>query len=480
MWGLPYLSRVPATTTSALAERRILLVDADAFFVAVARQQDPDGAGQASLLIVGGRPGSRGVVCSASYECRAYGVRSAMPIARALQLCPEAMCVPVPRGACSRSSRAIAAVLDRFAPVVQASSIDEWYLDLSGTEALYKHEPLAHTAARIRDAVFEATGLTVSIGGGTSRLIAKMAVEDAKPSRGATGVHCVAPGDEATYLSRFRLADLPMVGPRLSEKLERAGLVTVADAQAAGRARLERTLGDRAGAWLHARACGVDPSVVEPREQQKSVSREDTFARNIADDEVLERELLRLAVRVSADLRAQQLEARTITVKLRDHTFNTRSAQTSLVFPVNGEQSVFRVARTLLRKLRRVNSGPVRLLGIALSHFEGRDAEAAQLGLFDDDTLAALAPAASTAATSFATTSSRAAADWAAAAPTSESRTSPDLAQSDVAPVERARDRSLTQALDTIRARYGAGAIVPARLVDRRDDTGPRVEEDPD
>ncbi len=120
--------------------RRILLVDADAFFVAVARQVDPEGAGKAALLIVGGRPGSRGVVCSASYECRAFGVRSAMPISRALTLCPEAMCVPVPRGACSSRSREIQAVLARFAPVVQASSIDEWYCDLGGTETLYGHE----------------------------------------------------------------------------------------------------------------------------------------------------------------------------------------------------------------------------------------------------------------------------------------------------------------------------------------------------
>jgi len=425
--------------------RRILLADADAFFVAVARQEDPDGAGRTALLIVGGRPGSRGVVCSASYECRKYGVRSAMPIARALQLCPGAMCVPVPRGACSRSSRAIAEVLHRFAPVVQASSIDEWYLDLTGTEAMYKHEPLAITAARIRDAVTDATGLTVSIGGATSRLVAKMAVEDAKPSRGAGGVHCVDPGGEATYLARFRLADLPMVGPRLAERLERAGLVSVAEAQAAGREQLIRTLGDRAGVWLHDRTLGIDPSIVEPREQQKSVSREDTFARDIGETEVLERELLRLSVRVSADLRKQSLEARTVTVKLRDRTFNTRSAQRSLVLPIAAEQSVFKVARSLLRKLRRSTTTPVRLLGISLSHFEGRDAEAAQLGLFDE-------------------------------APPVVTTGGAD----DAGPVEGDRDRALTKALDRIRERFGASAIVPAQLIDRHADPGPRVEDEPE
>ena len=129
---------------------RILLADADQFFVAVARLADPEGAGQAALLIVGGAPGSRGVVCSASYETRAFGVRSAMPIARALRLCPRAMCIPVPRGACSTKSREIRTVLERFTPVVRGASVDEWYLDMGGTEALYHHEPLEATARRMR------------------------------------------------------------------------------------------------------------------------------------------------------------------------------------------------------------------------------------------------------------------------------------------------------------------------------------------
>src|SRR5919108_192742 len=131
--------------------RRILLADADAFYVAVARMVDPEGAGRAELLIVGGTRESRGVVCSASYETRKFGVRSAMPIARALRLCPQAMCVPVPRGACSRKHREIRTVLDRFAPVVESASIDEWYMDLGGTEALYHNEALAETARRSQE-----------------------------------------------------------------------------------------------------------------------------------------------------------------------------------------------------------------------------------------------------------------------------------------------------------------------------------------
>ncbi|AMW05465.1 DNA polymerase Y family protein [Gemmatimonas phototrophica] len=427
--------------------RRILLVDADAFFVAVARQEDPEGAGKARLLIVGGRPGSRGVVCSASYECRTFGVRSAMPISRALKLCPDAMCVPVPRGACSARSREIQAVLARFAPVVQASSIDEWYCDLGGTEALYGHEPLRATAHRIRDAVFEATGLRVSIGGGTSRLVAKMAVEVAKPKPGTTadGVHCVAAGGEAAFLSTFRLADLPMVGPKLSEKLERMGLVHVREAQAWSEAALVSRLGDRAGPWLARRVQGVDDSLVTPRERQKQVSREDTFAHDLNDDGVIERELLRLAVRVSADLRLQALRARTVTVKIKDTDFRTRSAQRTLSGYIESEKSVLKAARPLLRQLRGKRRVPVRLLGIALSHFddepEAAPLPAAQLGLF-----APPPPA-------------------------------PESAPGDADPDESPRDRALTRALDRIRNRYGSGSILPARLVAPGDDTGPRVEE---
>jgi DNA polymerase-4 len=426
--------------------RRILLIDADAFFVAVARQVDPEGAGRAALLIVGGRPGSRGVVCSASYECRAYGVRSAMPIARALKLCPQATCVPVPRGACSARSRDIQQVLARFAHVVQASSIDEWYCDMGGTEALYGHESLAATAQRIRAAVFDATGLTVSIGGGTSRLVAKMAVESAKPKpgTGATGVHCVAPGAEAAFLAPLRLADLPMVGPRFAATLERMGLERIAEAQQWTVAALQARLGERAGAWLHGRVRGIDHSLVTPRETQKQVSREETFGRDLHDDDLIERELLRLAVRVSTDLRRQGLRARTVTVKLKDADFTTRSAQRTLASPIESEKSVAKAARVLFRALRAKRRVGVRLLGIGLSHFDDEPAgggAGTQLGLF----------------------------------------ATPPAATTEAEPVENARDRALTRALDRIRDRYGSTAIIPARLVDRADepsrDTGPRVEE---
>src|SRR6476620_10218884 len=195
--------------------RRILLADADAFFVAVARMVDPEGAGRARLLIVGGAPGSRGVVCSASYEARRFGVRSAMPISRAVRLCPGAMCVPVPRSACGEKSREIATVLARFAPVVECASIDEWYLDLTGTEGVYSGRTVEDVALSIRAAVQAETGLTISLGGGTSRLVAKLAVELAKskPGRPTAGVFVVPDGEEDQFLQRFDLADIPGIGP---------------------------------------------------------------------------------------------------------------------------------------------------------------------------------------------------------------------------------------------------------------------------
>src|SRR5919108_6125363 len=139
--------------THTSPSRRILLADADAFYVAVARLVDPEGAGKAPLLIVGGTRESRGVVCSASYETRKFGVRSAMSIAHALRLCPDAMCVPVPMKACGAKSREIRAVLELYSPVVEGASVDEWYMNLDGTEGVYHHEPLEKTARRMRKAV---------------------------------------------------------------------------------------------------------------------------------------------------------------------------------------------------------------------------------------------------------------------------------------------------------------------------------------
>ena len=318
-----------------MSTRRILLADADAFFVAVARMVDPEGAGKEPLLIVGGTRESRGVVCSASYEARKFGVRSAMPISRALRLCPRAMCVPVPRRACGEKSREIRAALEKYAPVVEGASIDEWYMDLGGTEGLYAHEPLAETAARIRDAVVQRTTLSVSIGGGTSKLVAKLAVERAKPKpgTGATGVHVVVAGDERAFLETFDLADIPLVGPRFQERLAKLGMRRVPDVLPYDVPTLTQWLGAREAAWLYDRVRGIDHGDVEGHGEAKSISRDETFPADIDDDDELARELLALVTRAATDLRADGLTARTITVRIRDHDFKTRQASRTLGRP---------------------------------------------------------------------------------------------------------------------------------------------------
>jgi len=362
---------------------RILLVDADAFFVAVARKVDPEGAGRATRLIVGGRPGSRGVVCSASYETRAFGVRSGMPISQALRLCPDALCVPVPRHACSDTSRAIRDVLNHFTPLVEGASIDEWYLDLTGTEALYQHEPIEATARRIRDAVFRDTGMRVSIGVGPNKLIAKLAAELAKPKpdTGATGVHVVAVDRVAEFMAPLALADIPGVGPVLQEKLAAVGLVHVRDILAASAQDVSRWIGRETAHRVLRKARGESDAAVEPRAPAKQVSREETFARDLTDLAALRQELLELARRVAADLRGDGLAARTVTVKVKDKTFTSRTISKTLPEPIESDAAVSAASEALLAKIRSGWTVPVRLVGVALSNFTpARDAE--QLTMF--------------------------------------------------------------------------------------------------
>lgn len=374
--------------------RRILLVDADAFHVAVARLIDPEGAGRAPLLIVGGSAEHRGVVTSASYEARRYGVRSAMPMARALRLCPGATIVPVPMDACVEKGRAMRAILQEFTPATEPASIDECYLDLSGTERLYRDETLEDTARRIRAAVFAGTGLRVSIGGGTSKFIAKLASGVAKPapSSGASpsravlddraGVHIVPPGSEPEFMRRFALADINGIGPRFQERLARVGLRTVEDVLRHDQARLAEWFGKRLGAWLFTRARGVDDAPVEVSVEQRSISRDDTFARDIDDDDALRSTLAWLADRATGDLRKQGLRARTVTVRLRDADFRDRQASRTLAESVASARAVLVTARALLARLRTSRPVPARLLGVGLSGLV-RESRPRQLSLLD-------------------------------------------------------------------------------------------------
>jgi DNA polymerase IV len=403
--------------------RSIFLVDCDAFFVQVARLEDPEGAGREELLVVGGRSG-RGVVTSASYAARAFGVRSGMPMSEARRLCPGAVVVPVPRGACAARSRAVRAELEALAPVVEAASIDEFYLDLTGTERLFGGAPLADTARRIRSQVREATGITVSIGGGTNRLVAKLAAGHAKPHRGKDGVFIVPPGGEAAFMEGLRLRDIPGVGPRLASTLEERGLRTVPELLRVEPAWLARWVGEARADWLRDRALGRGRDTVDGGEARKSISSERTFSSDVPPgeqgDAELEGRLLGLVLSVGETLRRKGLRARTLTVKLRDADFSTRQRSRTLVEPVESDRAIFEVARTLLAELR-ARRRPTRLLGVGVSGF---DDDPRQLDLLAED---------------------------------------PD------APPPRAeseRDRTLSHLADRVRARFGEGALRPGRVVD--------------
>ncbi len=399
-------------------ERRILLVDCDAFFVQVARLHDPEGAGRAKLLIVGGSPTGRGVVTSASYECRAYGVRSAMPTAQALRLCPDAMVVGVPRGKIMEKSREVRSVLEDLAPVVQAASVDEFYLDMTGTERLFANETLEVTAHRIRESVLARTKVHVSIGGGTNRGIAKLATGKAKPA----GVRIVAPGEERSVLDELDLADIPGVGPALAEALRARGLVRVRDAAGVQREWLERWFGKRRGAWLHRRVLGLDDSEVEPRERRRSISSERTFFADLGSDEELERRLLETVSGLAASLRKEELCAQTVVVKLRDYDFRTRSRSRTLAEPVESDAPIYEVARVMLRELRDQRRVPARLLGVALSGLQDADATR-QLGLFTERVVG-----------------------------------------------ESDRDRTLSRTVDRLRERYGREVVRPGRLLENENE----------
>lgn len=391
--------------------RRILLVDCDQFFVQCARIADPDGAGRERLLLVGGSAEGRGVVTSASYETRAYGVRSGMPTARALRLCPQARTVPVPRALCAEKSRAIRAVLGRFSPVVEPASIDEAYVDMTGTELIYR-EPLRDTALHMQRAVLDETDIVVSIGGAPTKLVAKLAVGRAKPG----GVRVVADGEVLAFMRGFALADIPGVGPVFATKLRELGLVGVEDALRRDENTLEQWLGHGRGEWLYRKIHGIDESEVRAGRAARSMSREETFANDIDDDDALETELLALAVRLGADVRASRLRARTITVKLRDADFTTRTAARSVTQGLEADRAIYPIARELLTRLRRRRRAPARLIGIAATNFV--EADASQLSFLDTGDA-----------------------------------------------IETERDRSLARAGDQARERFGPNALRPGRLL---------------
>ncbi|HET7489076.1 MAG TPA: DNA polymerase IV [Acidimicrobiales bacterium] len=349
------------------AEPTILHVDMDAFYASVEVLLDPSLAGRP--VIVGGE-GDRGVVASCSYEARAFGVRSAMPSVQARRLCPEAVFVHGDLARYGAWSERIHAVFHAFTPLVEGISLDEAFLDVAGARRLFG--PAERIADEIRRRVREETGLGCSVGVARSKLLAKLASRHAKPRASRAGVEpgpgvvVVPPAGELAWLHPLPVTELWGVGPATAERLHSRGVRTVGDLAAVPTASLVAWLGPANGRHLHDLAWARDPRPVEPDRPVKSVSQEETFAADVVDPAVLHREVVRQADAVAARLRAAGLTGRTVTVKVRFNDFATITRSRTLPAAVDTGPEVAAVAAELLEG---VDVGPgVRLLGLGVAN----------------------------------------------------------------------------------------------------------------
>lgn len=338
--------------------KHIAHLDLDCFFVSVERIKDPTLRGKP--VAVGGSPQGRGVVASASYEARAFGVRSAMSAARALKLCPHLIMVRGRHHEYGEYSDRLYERLMQLAPVVERASIDEFYFDLTGCEGLYKND-LPGFIRSLKDIVLRELSLPCSIALATGKTLAKIAVGTVKPS----GVCIVPPGEEKAFLAPLPVGVIPGVGAKTEARLHSRGIRTVADLQGLTREKVTALLGVH-GNWLLDVANGGGSDELVTDWVRKSISREETFSRDLQKKEDLEREMFVLVEDVCVTLRAKGWNAATIQVKVRYQDFTTHSTARTIE-PTNDDTVVFRTARELLHDLH--DGRPVRLIGVHLSNF---------------------------------------------------------------------------------------------------------------
>ena len=355
-------------------------VDMDAFFASCELLRRPEL--RLEPVVVGGT-GDRGVVAAASYVARTYGIHSAMPSTRARRLCPHAVFLPGDHGYYTEVSSRVMAIFGDITPLVEPLSLDEAFLDVRG--ALHGEDRAADIAADIRRRIFEAEGLTCSVGVATNKFLAKLATERAKPRASldgpkfGSGVHVVEAGRELDFLHPMPVRDLWGVGPATEAKLSRMGIETVGDLAAQPRDRLEASLGRASGLHLHQLANAVDVRPVVVDQRAKSIGHEETFPRDLTDGPALRRELVRMADAVATRLRAAGVAGRTITIKVRFADFTTITRAQTLPEPVDGATTILRTAEALLDKVD--TEAGVRLLGVSVSQLAEPVAE--QLTLDD-------------------------------------------------------------------------------------------------
>ncbi|MGJ0204931.1 DNA polymerase IV [Leucobacter sp. gxy201] len=381
----------------------MLHVDMDSFFVSVELLDRPELRGRP---VAAAHDTARSVVSSASYEARRYGVRSAMPVARAKQLCPQLVLVPPTFEKYRRASRRVMQIFEEFTPLVEPLSIDEAFLDVAGTVRLFG-EPV-EIARRLRERVREETGLPASVGLAGTKFVAKLASQRAKPD----GLLEIPPQRTLEFLHPLPIEAMWGVGRATAKALGSRAIHTVADLAAEPLASLERIVGVASARRLHDLANGRDARGVETERTEKSIGHEETFARDEVDAALLERELLRLATRTGERLRGAGLEARTVSIKVRWSDFETVTRSRTLAEATDATQRIYQTARELFAGLPA--GRPVRLIGVRAEQLLPTGADPA--GLWSDDD------------------------EW----------------------------RAVDQAVDEVRGRFGAGGVVAASLLGGR------------
>jgi DNA polymerase-4 len=324
-----------------------------------------------------GRPGGAGgVISSASYEARKFGVRSAMPTAQALRICPSLRIVRSTPGLYSKMSKEVFAIAERFAPVLEKVSVDEAYLDMSGTASLWGPPEVA--AKKIREAVFSETRLTASIGIASNRRVAKIATDMNKPN----GQTFVVPGTEAAFLAPLEVKRIPGVGASTEEALKNAGIFRVADLQKWDLDRLVRRFGESSGHFLHRASRGLGSTAFFEPSKTRSMSREDTFAQFPKDRETLKKKLWELVVEIGAELRAEEESshryAHVVRLKLRDPKFETLSRSRTLDKPTRIDEEIYHAVSSLFDQTWNPGQS-VRLIGAGIVLGDG----VRQYGLFE-------------------------------------------------------------------------------------------------
>lgn len=344
-----------------MAEQKkyIAHLDLDCFFVSVERINDPGLRGKP--VAVGGSPKGRGVIASASYEARAFGVRSAMPTAKALRLCPQLVIVRGHHGEYSEYSNKLYKRILNFAPVVERASIDEMYMDFTGCEALYNNN-LPGFMKTLQRLVWDEFSLPCTISLAANKAIAKIAAGTVKPA----GVIYVPHGTEKEFLAPLAIDVIPGVGEKTGEFLKARGFCLVSDLQSITQKRATDLLGKH-GVWIYNVAQGLGSQHLTTDWVRKSISNEETFAKDITNRHELEKELFSLVENVCSSLRSYRWKAKTITLKLRYSDFKTITRAAS-INPTSDDAIVFRTVQDLLHKAY-ARSLAIRLLGIGLSNF---------------------------------------------------------------------------------------------------------------